>query len=123
MSFVFTGVFCSIGLSSAPASAELAPAPQLEALAPAPDAPSKASPLGAPLNESRLGDMRGGDLHINQQDLSANLSDTRASNLTTGSNTIGGGSFANSNGLPIVIQNSGNGVVIQNSTILNLNVK
>jgi hypothetical protein len=65
----------------------------------------------------------GAEVLVNQQDLSARLSSVSASNLTTGANTITEGSFANANGLPIVIQNSGNGVIIQNSTILNLNVR
>jgi hypothetical protein len=80
--------------------------------------------LGAPLSESSLAVLRGGaEVLVNQQDLSAKMSNVSASNLTTGSNSITDGSFANANGLPIVIQNSGNGVIIQNSTILNLNVK
>jgi hypothetical protein len=81
--------------------------------------------FAAPLKESRLAGLSGmsGVVVVNQQDLSARMSNTSASNLTTGSNIITDGSFANSNGLPIVIQNSGNGVIIQNSTILNLNVR
>jgi hypothetical protein len=44
-------------------------------------------------------------------------------NSITGGNNIGGGSFAGAHGFPIVIQNSGNGVLIQNATILNVTVK
>jgi hypothetical protein len=44
-------------------------------------------------------------------------------NSNTGHNTIDGGSFANSNGFPMAIQNTGNGVVIQNSTILNVTIE
>ena len=43
-----------------------------------------------------------------------------ASQLTTGSNSISSNAFANTSGIPIVIQNTGNNVLIQNSTILNL---
>lgn len=84
------------------------------------------SPLsfGAPLGDKKLDVQRGGaDLFLNKQNLKATMSDTAAHHLTTGSNSIGGGSFANSSGLPMVIQNSGNNVIIQNSTILNLNLQ
>ena len=46
--------------------------------------------------------------------------DNSARNVTTGENTIGTGSFSNMSGLPIVIQNSGANVLIQNAVILNV---
>jgi hypothetical protein len=51
------------------------------------------------------------------------VADNRASNLTTGNNVIAEGSFSGMVGLPLVVQNSGNGVLIQNATIINLQVK
>ena len=51
------------------------------------------------------------------------VAENEAHHLTTGSNAISDGAFAGASGLPIVVQNSGNNVLIQNSTILNLNVK
>jgi hypothetical protein len=44
-------------------------------------------------------------------------------NSMTGDNSVGGGSFAGSRGFPTVIQNTGNGVLIQNATIINVTVK
>jgi hypothetical protein len=41
----------------------------------------------------------------------------------TGANTIDAGSFANMSGIPVVIQNSGANVLIQNATIINLQLK
>jgi hypothetical protein len=38
----------------------------------------------------------------------------------TGSNSIAGDSFAGAAGVPMVIQNTGNSVLIQNATILNV---
>jgi hypothetical protein len=38
-------------------------------------------------------------------------------------NVISGGSFANSSGLPVVIQNSGANVLIQNATVINLQLQ
>jgi hypothetical protein len=42
---------------------------------------------------------------------------------TTGYNMIGGDAFGNASGLINIIQNSGNGVVIQNSMIVNVNMQ
>jgi hypothetical protein len=36
---------------------------------------------------------------------------------------IQGGSFANMSGIPIVVQNSGANVLIQNATVINLQLK
>jgi hypothetical protein len=52
--------------------------------------------------------------------LSGTVTDNSAVNVVTGNNVINGGSFANSSGLPTVIQNSGSNVLIQNATIVNV---
>jgi hypothetical protein len=46
-----------------------------------------------------------------------------AYNVSTGSNWIGEGSLAGAAGIPLVVQNSGNNVLIQNSTIVNMQVQ
>ena len=43
--------------------------------------------------------------------------------MTTGGNTIEAGSFTNMNGIATVIQNSGNQVLIQNATVVDVIVK
>jgi len=53
-------------------------------------------------------------------ELSGVTADNSARNVTTGSNAISSGSFANMNGLPVVIQNTGANVLIQNAVILHL---
>ena len=50
----------------------------------------------------------------------ANLSSNNINSSATGQNNISTDAFGNSNGVFNVVQNSGNGVVIQNSTIINL---
>jgi hypothetical protein len=72
------------------------------------------------LSDSVLAEQRGGAETHNQNNVAGTVTDNVASQLTTGSNTISENSFSNSSGIPIVIQNSGNNVLIQNSTILNL---
>ncbi len=81
----------------------------------------------ATLDDAQLAKARGGaetapptDLHINQNNSTGTVSGNVASQLTTGSNNISDGAFSNSAGIPMVIQNSGNNVLIQSSTILNL---
>lgn len=51
------------------------------------------------------------------------VSNNRAVDVVTGSNAIREGSFANVNGLPVVIQNTGANVLIQNSTIVNVQLR
>ena len=51
------------------------------------------------------------------------VANNSASNITTGTNVISEGAFSNSVGLPTVIQNSGNNVLIQNATIVNVQIK
>jgi hypothetical protein len=46
-----------------------------------------------------------------------------ASNVVTGMNSINEGAFTNASGLPIVIQNSGANVLIQNATIVNIQLQ
>ena len=72
-----------------------------------------------------LGAHRGGALTVVANDLTARgtVSDNFAANLSTGNNAISDSAFQHAAGLPMVIQNSGNNVLIQNSTILNLNLK
>jgi hypothetical protein len=82
-------------------------------------------PFGAALDEAALASQRGGqgDAFFNDSRARATISNTSTSNLATGTNAISEGAFANSNGLPMVIQNTGNNVIIQNSTILNLQLR
>jgi hypothetical protein len=43
--------------------------------------------------------------------------------LSTGSNYVSDGSFAGATGFATVVQNSGNNVLIQNATVINLKVQ
>ena len=70
-----------------------------------------------------LANRRGGDRVFNDSRLKGVVADNKASNLTTGMNVISEGAFAGSTGMPTVIQNSGNNVLIQNATIVNVQVK
>ncbi len=62
-------------------------------------------------------------LELNKNQSTGTVTDNQAYNLTTGNNFITDGSLAGASGFSTVIQNSGNNVLIQNSTIINLQVK
>lgn len=78
---------------------------------------------GKPLDDSSLADKRGG-AQISDMKLRGVVADNQAVNIgATGGNVISEGAFANASGVPMVIQNSGNNVLIQNATIVNVEVK
>jgi hypothetical protein len=60
------------------------------------------------------------DAVLNDTKLNGDVAQNSAVNVNTGSNTIDAGSFANMSGIPVVIQNSGANVLIQNATVINL---
>ena len=60
-------------------------------------------------------------LQMNNSNQNANVSDNvLTGQVMTGNNLISGGAFANMNGVATVIQNSGNQVVIQDTTQINV---
>jgi hypothetical protein len=111
----------------APAAAPAAPAAATAANAPGATAQQPHDPLAAAvIEDSQLNNARGGaesvnaNVTLNTNTSSGNVTGNVATNLTTGSNNLSDSAFSNSAGVPIVIQNTGNNVLIQNSTILNL---
>lgn len=57
------------------------------------------------------------------QTITGTVSGNTASQLSTGSNSITGDSFSGSTGLPSVVQNTGNNVLIQTGVIVNVQLK
>jgi hypothetical protein len=80
--------------------------------------------LGAAMSPKALAAQRGGQaVTVNVNDLDGKLHDNSAINTISGNNYITQDAFSHSSGLPVAIQNSGNNVLIQNSFILNLEMK
>ena len=103
-------------------SAVSSPSVVLQSVSLVADLPRK--PFGSkPMTPAALASKRGGDRVFNDNQLKGVVSDNQASNLTTGMNVISDGAFSGSVGIPTVIQNSGNNVLIQNSTIVNVQLK
>lgn len=89
-----------------------------------PAAGMRRNPFGSmPMTAAALASKRGGDRVFNDNQLKGIVADNHASNLSTGMNVISDGAFSGSVGLPTVIQNSGNNVLIQNATIVNVQLK
>jgi hypothetical protein len=92
-----------------------------QAQAPAPPRPVAALGFGPAADVGKLERSRGGtDTHA---DLSGIVTNNSAVNVVTGNNVIDAGSFANMAGIPVVIQNSGANVLIQSSTVINVQFK
>ena len=87
--------------------------------APAPARQASRSPAA----DVDLEQQRGGTDTHNDMRLDGNVANNSATNVVTGNNVIDAGSFANMSGIPVVIQNSGANVLIQNATIINLQFK
>jgi hypothetical protein len=96
------------------------PPPVVEPVAVTP----KANPLGLkPLDGAALARKRGGTEVLNDMKLRGVVAENSATNVVTGGNVISEGALAGAAGLPTVIQNSGNNVLIQNATIVNVQMK
>ncbi|WP_229238247.1 hypothetical protein [Dyella amyloliquefaciens] len=76
--------------------------------------------LGASVDNATLADLSGGTLVQQNTTLTGTVSDNSVENTVSGSNLITGNSLSGATGFPTVIQNSGNSVLIQNATVLNV---
>lgn len=83
--------------------------------------PHRTTSFGEPVSASALDSFRGGfDLIKNDMQLNGTVANNAATNVLTGQNVITEGSFANASGFPMVIQNTGSNVLIQNATIIHI---
>jgi hypothetical protein len=81
--------------------------------------------LGAPVAAQSLDQYRGREdsrLNLTLQDTDAQMTDTIVANNRSGHNFISGGSFKDSVGFPMVMQNTGNGVIMQNAVIITIDL-
>ncbi|WP_238149640.1 hypothetical protein [Dyella jiangningensis] len=84
------------------------------------DEQSAPQDLGASVDNATLADLSGGTLIWQDTNLSGTVSNNNVDHVLTGDNVITGNSFSGATGFPTVIQNSGNSVLIQNATVLNV---
>ncbi len=62
-------------------------------------------------------------LSFSDSDMDADLMNNVVEGANTGNNSVSHGSFSEMNGFGVVVQNSGNHVIIQNSTIVNVTMQ
>lgn len=80
--------------------------------------------LGVAVSDATLESNRGGyTIESNTNNLNGKLYDNQANANVTGSNYVTAGAFAGTSGFATVVQNSGNNVLIQNATILNVRMQ
>jgi hypothetical protein len=103
-----------------PAAAAVTPSAATDANTAQTTKDARDTTFGVAMSSDQLDEHRGGDALISNMNLTGSVEGNLASHVATGSNSIDGGSFANSSGLPTVIQNTGANVLIQNATILNV---
>ncbi|HEX7038396.1 MAG TPA: hypothetical protein VF210_21710 [Pseudomonadales bacterium] len=66
--------------------------------------------------------LAGGLLQLGESSASATIEGNTLSSGSTGGNRVEAGAFADAAGIVFSVQNSGNHVIIQNSTVINVNV-
>ncbi len=79
--------------------------------------------FGPAADIAKLDASRGGTDTKTDVKLDGVVTGNSATNVNTGGNVIDAGSFANMSGIPVVIQNSGANVLIQSSTVINVQFK
>lgn len=86
--------------------------------------PGRVPGFGLPAAPGQLERERGGsDAIVTNAALGGAVTGNSATHVVTGGNTIQASSFAGASGIPIVIQNTGANVLIQNATVINLQMK
>ncbi len=115
--------------TTAPAAMPHAGRPEGAIASSAPETADASAPsFGAAIAPEGLDEQRGGTdlgspVPLTGILASGNVSDNRAINVVTGSNSIRDGAFANASGIPVVIQNTGANVLIQSATIVNVQLR
>lgn len=73
--------------------------------------------------EVLAGQRGGADTHLSEIRALGSVSEVQVQDVVTGHNIVTESALAGASGMPMFIQNSGNGVLIQNSVILNVEVQ
>lgn len=86
-----------------------------------PDTAPARSAFAQPVATQALAGLRGGSEWVSSNiKMLGTTAGNTADHVLTGSNAISAGALANLNGIPLVIQNTGANVLIQNAVILQL---
>ena len=83
----------------------------------------EATGLGTGVDSGTLAGMSGGTQVTQNTTLTGTVTNDSADHVISGANIINGGSFSGEVGIPVVIQNSGSNVLIQNATVISVEFK
>lgn len=83
----------------------------------------EATGLGAGVDSDTLAGMSGGTQVTQNTTLTGTVSNDSVDHVVSGANVINGGAFNGEVGIPVVIQNSGSNVLIQNATVISVEFK
>ncbi|NMM78625.1 hypothetical protein B2J86_17860 [Acidovorax sp. SRB_14] len=107
-------------IRSLPAALVLLGTPLLASVATA-QTTSATDLFASAVDSAALDSYRGGAAQVHSDmALTGTTADNTAQHVNTGSNAISAGAFANMSGIPVVVQNSGANVLIQNAVIVNV---
>nr|WP_205746490.1 hypothetical protein [Dyella soli] len=84
---------------------------------------ASADGLGQSADNETLANASGGTNIKQNTTLDGTVNNTTADHVISGDNLIDGNSFNGAAGIPMVIQNSGSNVLIQNATVVNVQFK
>jgi hypothetical protein len=116
-------ITCILFFTAQTSSPVLAEGTEVIPVLPDTSADTESTPLGMAVSNGDLADYRGGTaLQISAMNLDSKLINNQATANITGSNFVTQDAFSGSSGFSTVVQNSGNNVIIQNATILNLSL-
>lgn len=88
-----------------------------------PAKPAYVPGLGQSVNNQTLAKSSGGTEVTEIMTLNGTVANNTVDHVLTGSNVISDGAFNGAAGVPMVIQNTGNSVLIQNATIINVQLQ
>lgn len=112
---------CAASQAAPPAPTPAPPQPGPQSVSASASAPAPVPVTVRPAADDELDTARGGSgVTTIDTRLAGEVSGNSATNVQTGWNVIDGGAFANMTGIPIVVQNSGANVLIQNATVIQL---
>ena len=119
-SFLPTSLGCLLASFAMAGRAQLPPPAAPSPVTAAGVVPASTDGFGPGVTPATLATMRGGTDVVENMHLHGTVDNNSADHVVSGYNTISDGAFTGAAGVPMVIQNSGNNVLIQNATIINV---
>ncbi|WP_233842023.1 hypothetical protein [Dyella sp. 2HG41-7] len=115
-------LLCVTGVAFSASPQASAPSAQVKS-SPPPTQSASVDGFGQAVSPGTLQHFSGGGLVQNIQSLTGTVTGNTATQVSTGTNSISSDAFSGSTGMPTVVQNTGNNVLIQTGVIVNVQMK